>query len=122
MRFGTVNAGLLDQTFALQWVQSYVSLLGGNASRVTVAGEEAGAGSVMLQAMAFGGHLGDSLFTNVSILWMRVKIKRMTDSLDPRPLAISSQAVCLWGLCPVTSILRIRIGRRLLWAASASTR
>ncbi|KAM0803758.1 carboxylesterase type B [Usnea florida] len=64
MRNGVVNGGLLDQHFALKWVQSYIGLFGGNASRVTVSGESAGAGSVMLQAMAFGGTLGDSLFIN----------------------------------------------------------
>ncbi|KAL8990853.1 MAG: hypothetical protein Q9169_008022, partial [Polycauliona sp. 2 TL-2023] len=63
-RYGTVNAGLLDQNFALQWVQRYIHLFGGNASHVTVAGESAGAGSVMLQAMAYGGNRGDSLFVN----------------------------------------------------------
>ncbi|CAD6589625.1 MAG: hypothetical protein ASARMPREDX12_003908 [Alectoria sarmentosa] len=52
MRYGAVNAGLLDQTFALH--------------QVTIGGESAGAGSVMLQSLAFGGHLGDSLFSNVS--------------------------------------------------------
>lgn len=64
-RYGTVNAGLLDQTFALQWVQSYIHLFGGNSSQVTIGGVSAGGGSVMLQAMAFGGTLGDSLFSNV---------------------------------------------------------
>ncbi|KAI4136186.1 MAG: hypothetical protein LQ341_005802 [Variospora aurantia] len=63
-RYGTVNAGLLDQTFALQWVQSYIDLFGGNASQVTIAGLSAGAGAVMLQTMAFGGTLGESLFSN----------------------------------------------------------
>lgn len=66
-RFGVTNAGIRDQTFALQWVQSYISLFGGNASQVTIAGESAGGGSVMLQAMAFGGNLGTSLFSNVSL-------------------------------------------------------
>ena len=83
-RFGTTNAGIRDQTFALQWVQSYIGLFGGNASAVTVSGESAGgrnrswvlldlielmhptAGSVMLQALAFGGNLGTSLFRQVS--------------------------------------------------------
>ncbi|KAH7383590.1 carboxylesterase type B [Cadophora sp. MPI-SDFR-AT-0126] len=63
-RFGVPNAGIRDQTFALQWVQSYIHLFGGNASQVTIAGESAGGGSVMLQAMAYGGTLGTSLFTN----------------------------------------------------------
>ena len=41
-RYGAVNAGLLDIHFALQWVQSYVHLFGGNASQVTISGESAG--------------------------------------------------------------------------------
>lgn len=65
MRYGAVNAGLLDQTFALQWIQTYIGLFGGNASQVTLGGESAGGGSAMLQSMAFGGYLGDSLFSNV---------------------------------------------------------
>ena len=63
-RNGVVNAGLLDQHFALQWVQTYIDLFGGNSSYVTIAGESAGGGSVMLQDMAYGGSLGDQLFTN----------------------------------------------------------
>lgn len=63
-RNGVANAGALDQHFALQWVQAYISLFGGNASAVTISGESAGGGSVMLQNMAYGGSIGDSLFTN----------------------------------------------------------
>ena len=63
-RNGVVNAGILDQHFALQWVQSYIGQFGGNSSHVTISGESAGGGSVMLQDMAYGGTLGDSLFTN----------------------------------------------------------
>ena len=44
-RYGTVNAGLKDVTFALQWVQAYIGLFGGNASAVTISGESAGGGS-----------------------------------------------------------------------------
>ncbi|KAF2500211.1 carboxylesterase type B [Lophium mytilinum] len=63
-RNGAVNAGILDQHFALQWVQEYIALFGGNSSQVTISGESAGGGSVMLQTMAYGGTLGTSLFTN----------------------------------------------------------
>ncbi|KAK5314231.1 hypothetical protein LTR93_010510 [Exophiala xenobiotica] len=55
-RNGVVNAGILDQ--------SYISLFGGNASQVTISGESAGGGSVMLQDMAYGGSQGTSLFVN----------------------------------------------------------
>lgn len=63
-RNGVANAGILDQHFALQWVQAYIGQFGGNASAVTISGESAGGGSVMLQNMAYGGSIGDSLFTN----------------------------------------------------------
>jgi carboxylesterase type B len=61
-RRGVANAGLLDQFFALQWVQAYIDRFGGNASMVTISGESAGGGSVMLQGMAYGGSLGNALF------------------------------------------------------------
>ncbi|GAB7365090.1 hypothetical protein MBLNU230_g6181t1 [Neophaeotheca triangularis] len=63
-RYGITNAGIYDQHFSLQWIQSYISLFGGDPSRVTISGESAGAGSVMLQDMAYGGTQGDSLFQN----------------------------------------------------------
>jgi len=61
-RKGVTNAGLRDQYFALQWVQAYISQFGGDGSAVTISGQSAGAGSVMLQDMAYGGYMGDSLF------------------------------------------------------------
>lgn len=35
-RNGVVNAGILDQTFALKWVQTYIHLFGGDPTKVTI--------------------------------------------------------------------------------------
>jgi len=63
---GALNAGLLDMNFALQWVQKYADKFGGDPSRVTIAGESAGAAAVLYQSMAYGGKQKDTLFQNVS--------------------------------------------------------
>ena len=63
-RKGVVNAGLLDQHMGLQWVQQYIHLFNGDPTQVTIGGESAGGGSVMLQDMAYGGSLGTQLFRN----------------------------------------------------------
>lgn len=38
-RKGVVNAGILDQHMALQWVQNYIHLFNGDPTKVTIAGE-----------------------------------------------------------------------------------
>ncbi|TKA65178.1 hypothetical protein B0A55_09223 [Friedmanniomyces simplex] len=63
-RKGVVNAALLDQHLALQWVQQYIHLFNGDSRQVTISGESAGGGSVMLQDMSYGGTLGTQLFIN----------------------------------------------------------
>ncbi|KAI0907919.1 carboxylesterase [Ustulina deusta] len=61
-RSGVVNVGIYDMRFALKWVQKNIHRFGGDPERVTIAGESAGGGSVMLLAMANGGREGDTLF------------------------------------------------------------
>ncbi|KAG6372175.1 Alpha/Beta hydrolase protein [Boletus reticuloceps] len=59
---GALNAGLLDQTFTLQWVQDHIGLFGGDKAHVTIWGESAGTGSVLQHIVANGGNTQPPLF------------------------------------------------------------
>ncbi|KAJ7692062.1 Alpha/Beta hydrolase protein [Mycena rosella] len=59
---GALNAGLLDQDFALRWVNQHITKFGGDPSKVTIWGESAGAGSVLQQVVANGGKTEPQLF------------------------------------------------------------
>jgi len=52
---GSLNAGLLDQRLAVEWVQRHIGAFGGNPSRITIWGGSAGGGSVAYQLIAHGG-------------------------------------------------------------------
>ncbi|KFY87700.1 hypothetical protein V500_06825 [Pseudogymnoascus sp. VKM F-4518 (FW-2643)] len=58
---GDLNAGLLDQRKAMEWVQKYIHLFGGDPNHVTIDGASAGAASVDLHLTAYGGR-DDKLF------------------------------------------------------------
>jgi carboxylesterase type B len=64
-KHGALNAGLLDMNFALKWVQANIGTFGGDPSKVTIAGESAGAAAVLYQAQAYGGNQEEILFQNV---------------------------------------------------------
>ncbi|KAJ6508826.1 sterol esterase [Mycena sanguinolenta] len=53
---GIGNAGLRDQRYAMQWVQSYISHFGGDANQVTIWGESAGALAVGLHLVINNGN------------------------------------------------------------------
>lgn len=59
---GSPNAGLLDQRMALDWIQRYIHLFGGDPTRVTVFGESAGGGSILHHITAYGGVMGKPSF------------------------------------------------------------
>lgn len=52
---GLPNAGLYDQRAALQWIQDYIGLVGGDKAQVSAWGESAGAGSIMHHLVSNGG-------------------------------------------------------------------
>ncbi|KAJ8496644.1 hypothetical protein ONZ45_g12373 [Pleurotus djamor] len=59
---GNLNSGLLDQEYALKWVHRHISKFGGDPDQVTIWGQSAGAGSVLLQMLARNGRTGSRLF------------------------------------------------------------
>ncbi|KAL0578550.1 hypothetical protein V5O48_003451 [Marasmius crinis-equi] len=59
---GVLNAGLLDQNFALRWVHDHISKFGGDPTKVTIWGESAGGGSVLQQVIAEDGQTSPQLF------------------------------------------------------------
>lgn len=59
---GVLNAGLLDQQTALEWVQRYIHDFGGDKDQVTIWGLSSGGGSVLNHIVSYNGSLGTGLF------------------------------------------------------------
>ncbi|RAL03185.1 EstA precursor [Aspergillus ibericus CBS 121593] len=52
---GDLNAGLLDQRKAINWVKQYIEQFGGDPNHIVIHGVSAGAGSVAYHLAAYGG-------------------------------------------------------------------
>ncbi|KAI0199850.1 Alpha/Beta hydrolase protein [Astrocystis sublimbata] len=61
---GRLNAGLLDQRFAIEWTRQHIAKFGGDPHRITVGGESSGAASAVFHALAYGGR-ETGLFDNI---------------------------------------------------------
>ncbi|KAJ6585113.1 Alpha/Beta hydrolase protein [Mycena capillaripes] len=59
---GALNAGLLDQDFALRWVNKNIHKFGGDPNKVAIWGQSAGAGSVLQHVIARNGETSPPLF------------------------------------------------------------
>ncbi|GAB1311304.1 Carboxylic ester hydrolase [Madurella fahalii] len=58
---GDLNAGLLDQRMLMTWVKAHIVSFGGDPDYVVIHGASAGAGSVAMHLIAYGGR-NDNLF------------------------------------------------------------
>jgi hypothetical protein len=110
---GAPNAGLLDMEFALQWVQAHIGKFGGDPRRVTIAGESAGAGAVMYQAMAYGGAKESSLFQNVGHLICGSKEVKHLQVEDYRRKSVGPKPIPLQRRSPKESLRRFHQCGRL---------
>ncbi|MCJ1477093.1 hypothetical protein MMC13_005764 [Lambiella insularis] len=88
---GTANAGLYDQRLALEWVQKYIHLFGGDPKRVTLIGVSAGGGSIVHQITAFGGLEGPVPFAQAipqSPAWQLLPSSYQQESVTQAFLAL----------------------------------
>ena len=95
---GLPKVSLYDQRAALQWIQDYVHLVGGDNGQVSAWGESVGAGFIFHQLTAFGG-TQDPLFSKAMLqspafnlnLIMKGAWRKLSRSLQPWPDVLARQ-------------------------------
>ncbi|KAL1714299.1 Alpha/Beta hydrolase protein [Schizophyllum commune] len=100
---GAANAGLLDQQFALQWVQEHIHKFGGDPSDVTLWGVSAGAGSIYQQIVANDGQTSPPLFNTA--MTSSNYLPPQYDVEDPISEAIYDEVVKQAGCAPASDRL-----------------
>ncbi|KAF7314362.1 Carboxylic ester hydrolase [Mycena kentingensis (nom. inval.)] len=81
---GALNAGLLDQDFALRWVNKMIGNFGGDASRVTIWGQSAGSSLCFITAI-FGSQLLQVLAQSCSTSLQMAARRVLNSFLRPSP-------------------------------------
>ncbi|KLO13416.1 cephalosporin esterase [Schizopora paradoxa] len=99
---GALNLGLLDQNAALEWVQSFIHLFGGNPAHVTIWGESAGAGSVLHHIVAHRGNTQPPLF--LQSMSSSLAVLNEYDFDDPIPEFLFSEVARLSGCSNATNV------------------
>lgn len=99
-----LNTGLLDQQFALMWVQQHIHRFGGDPDNVSIWGQSAGGGSVVAQLIANGGKTSPKLFQRAlasSPFWPRTYRYNSAEAE-----ALYDQMVFLTGCSPALDSLQ----------------